>query len=313
MTLWIISILLFLIVLTFLYILIRFVGRKEQPTTNRLKIYNQNDQKNYKDIFADEELSKPIQERLIYPFFRKIADKLGKMTPHATYTMFEEKLADAGGFRGMTTNSFLLFWFATAFVITFLSGIVAGIILHKPSDIVIRVVIIAFVIAMLLPVLVLNRRIRVRQAAMQKSLPGILDLIYVSVQAGLSFDGAIAKVVEKMHGPLVEEFARMLQEFRVGVTRKDGLKNLSNRCKIQDISLFTAALIQADQLGVSIANVLKIQANNVRVKRQLAIREQALKAPVKILVPLVFLVFPALFVVLIGPAAIAILRQFVQQ
>jgi len=308
MMLYTIAIVLFLLIMTFAYILLQFI-KTEKPVMSRLEAYEQNE---VQDFYADEELSKSLYERLIAPAWHKISAKLGNLTPRATYAMFDEKIKDAGGFRNMNTNSFLLFWFASAFFFTFLAWILSAQMFHQPNHLAIRVAVAVFIIVMLLPILVLNQRIRKRREEMQKSLPGILDLIYVSVQAGLAFDGAISKVTEKMHGPLVEELSRMLQELRVGVTRKMALKNLSDRCKIQDISLFTAALIQADQLGVAIANVLKIQAANVRVKRQLSIRELALKAPVKILIPLVFFIFPAVFVVLLGPGAILILRQFLQ-
>jgi len=312
---WMITILLFLIVLLFFYVLIQFLANKQAPApaTARLEVYKSYEKREAKDLFLEEELAKPLRERLMSPLWHGLGEKLGNLTPQATYAMFEEKLAAAGGFYGMSTNSFLLLWLVIALVSACGCGLIAGIVFRASGDQIIRAVVIGFVIAMLLPILILNQRIRARRAAMQKSLPGVLDLIHVSVQAGLPFDGAIAKVAEKMRGPLVEEFARMLQEIRMGTTRKDALKNLSDRCKVQDVSLFTAALIQADQLGVGIANVLKIQASNVRTKRQLTIREQALKAPVKILIPLVFFVFPAMFVVLLGPAAIIILRQFLQR
>jgi tight adherence protein C len=129
------------------------------------------------------------------------------------------------------------------------------------------------------------------------------------VEAGLAFDGALAKVAEKMKGALVDELTRMLQETRVGVSRSTALKNLSERCGVQDVSLFTAALIQADQLGVSIANILNIQSDNVRTKRKQRVREAAMKAPIKLLFPLVMFIFPTLFIVLLGPAMISIMRN----
>ena len=307
--LWMIAVLLFVIILMFLFVLIQ-VFRNKETTMTRLQVYDKYDKKEQRDLYVDEELSKPIHQRLLYPLWHKVANSLGNLTPEATYKMFDEKLFAAGGFHGMTTNAFLLFWLVVAIAIACACGLIANYKYHLPANQIFGIALIGLVFALLLPIAVLNRRIRLRKAAMEKSLPGVLDLIYVSVQAGLSFDGAIAKVAEKMHGPLVEEFARMLQEIRMGMTRKDALKNLADRCKVQDVSLFTAALIQADQLGVGIANVLKIQASNVRMKRQLTIREMALKAPVKMLIPLVFFVFPAIFVILLGPGAITMIRQF---
>jgi len=258
------------------------------------------------DMSVEEELSKPLHQRLLLPLWEKISLVVGRMTPKAIYSMFDEKLNAAGGFRGMSTDTFLLVWVLIAFVMVMGFGFAASMIFRLPAVKVFSAGLLGLAVTLILPLVVLNHLIRSRRNAMQKSLPGILDLIYVSVQAGLSFDGALAKVVEKMRGPLVEECARMLQEIRVGVTRRNALKNLSDRCQIQDISLFTAALIQADQLGVSVAQVLKVQAANVRKKRQLTIRELALQAPVKMLIPLVFFIFPTLFIVLLGPAVITI-------
>ncbi|MBP2639433.1 MAG: Type secretion system protein [Firmicutes bacterium] len=310
--LWIISILLFLMVFLLLYILIGVAGKK-QSAAERLQVYDNVKKMEDQDIFADEELAKPIYERLFSPIWNKMGEKLRKMTPQATYAMFEAKLQAAGGFRDMSTNGFLLFWSFIAILLAFLFGLAAGKSFRLPLNQVIGMGLIGLVIGMILPVAVLSRRIRARKAAMQKSLPPVLDLVYVSVQAGLAFDGAIAKVVEKMRGPLVDEFAHMLQEIRMGMARRDALKNLSDRCQVQDISLFTAALIQADQLGVSIANTLKNQAEAVRVKRQLSIRELALKAPVKMLIPLVFFIFPAIFVVLLGPGVITMMHTLLNR
>jgi len=303
-----ISGLLFLVVLTVLCIAIIAAGNRK-PAIERLGAYETNLNQ---DLYADEELAKPLRERLISPLFHKVGLFLRRLTPKATYAMFEEKLLAAGGFRGMSTDVFLLFCLVCSIVFAVLCGFLASALFHVPGNEVVRVVLLGFVFAMIIPVIGLNRRITARRESMKKLLPGVLDLIYVSVQAGLSFDGALAKVVEKMHGPLVDELARMLQEIRVGVTRRTALKNLSDRCKVQDISLFTAALIQADQMGVSIAHVLKIQSSNVRTKRQLAIREQALKAPVKMLIPLVLFIFPAIFIVMLGPAVISVMHTFIK-
>jgi tight adherence protein C len=262
-----------------------------------------------KDLYIEDELSKPLYQRLIVPLWERISSALGRMTPKATYAMFEQKLALAGGFRGMGTDAFLMFWAIIAIVIILGFAIIGGKVFHLQPVQILSAGLLGFALALILPIVVLNQRIAARKAAMQKSLPSILDLIYVSVQAGMSFDSSLAKVAEKMKGPLVEEFTRALQEMRVGVLRRVALKNLADRCQIQDISLFTAALVQADQLGVSIANVLKVQADNVRKRRQLTIREMALKAPVKMLLPLVFLIFPTLFIVLLGPAFITLTRN----
>ena len=147
-----------------------------------------------------------------------------------------------------------------------------------------------------------------RQVQIQKSLPDTLDLLCVSVEAGLGFDAAVAKVVEKSTGPLAEEFGRLLQEIRMGKPRRAALKDMAHRSQVEDLGTFITAIIQADQLGVSIGNVLNIQSQEMRRKRRQRAEEAAMKAPVKMLFPLIFFIFPALFVVLLGPALIQIME-----
>lgn len=143
-------------------------------------------------------------------------------------------------------------------------------------------------------------------------MPEVLDLVCVSIRAGMAFDGAVAKVAEKMKGPLVDEFTKMLQDTRMGVPRKEALKALNDRCMVADVSMLTVALVQADQLGVSISQVLEAQAESLRKRRILLAREVAMKTPVKLLFPLVFCIFPTMFVVLLGPAAIMLLRNYLR-
>ena len=145
---------------------------------------------------------------------------------------------------------------------------------------------------------------------MVKSLPDVLDLISVSVEAGLSFDAALQKVVEKTSGPLTQEFEKTLQEINMGKPRREALRDMADRINVNDITVFLSAVIQADQLGVSISNVLSIQSKQVRENRRMRAEEAAQKAPVKILIPLVVFIFPTLLIVLLGPAVLQILDNF---
>ena len=145
---------------------------------------------------------------------------------------------------------------------------------------------------------------------MERALPDVLDLLTVSVEAGLGFDGALHKVSEKMKGALVEECSRLLNEMRVGVPRRNALVAMADRCNLPDISIFTTSLIQADQLGVSISNVLRVQSAAMREKRKQRAQEAAMKAPVKMLLPLVLFIFPTIFVILLGPAILQIIDTF---
>ena len=156
----------------------------------------------------------------------------------------------------------------------------------------------------------LSRKIGDRRKSMQKALPDVLDMLVISVEAGLGFDSALARVVQTVPGPLSEEFFRMLQETRVGVARRDAMRHLSERTDLDELRSFLLAMMQAEAFGVSIARVLRVQADEMRVKRRQRAQEKAFAAPVKIVFPLVFCIFPALFVVLLGPAGIQIASAF---
>ncbi|MER3457530.1 MAG: type II secretion system protein, partial [Chloroflexota bacterium] len=153
-----------------------------------------------------------------------------------------------------------------------------------------------------MPVLWLNSKIRRRQGEIVKALPDALDLLTVCVEAGLGFDAAMAKVNEKWDNELSLAFGRVLQEIRLGRLRREALRDMAN----PDVTTFVAAIIQAEQLGVSIAKVLRIQSDQMRVRRRQRAEENAQKAPVKILFPMVLLIFPSLFIVLLGPAALTV-------
>jgi len=169
--------------------------------------------------------------------------------------------------------------------------------------------IIALAIGLAVPLFLLNRKITARRKSIQSDLPDVLDLLTVSIEAGLGFDGALARLSEKTKGALVEEFARALQEMQIGVPRRDAIRAMGQRCNVDDLSLFTAAVVQADQLGVSIGNVLRVQSASMREKRRQRAQEKAMKAPVKMLLPLVVFIFPAVFVVLLGPAVIRLMTS----
>jgi tight adherence protein C len=151
------------------------------------------------------------------------------------------------------------------------------------------------------PDVIINGRIRDRQERILASLPDSLDLLAVSVEAGLGFDGAVAKLIDYMDGPLIDEFALALNEMRIGESRTEALKRMSVRVDVPEFGAFIRAIVQADQLGTSIAGILRVQAADARVRRQFAAEEKAMKAPIKMLLPTAMFIFPALFIVILGP------------
>ncbi len=169
---------------------------------------------------------------------------------------------------------------------------------------------IGMLIGYMLPEFWLGKRIKARQTVILKMIPDTLDLLTISVRAGLGFDAALAKVVEKLPGPLSDEFRRALAEVRVGKSRRDALRDMVPRTNVPPLSNFIGAIIQAETLGVSISKVLQVQSEQLRIERRQRAEEQAAKAPIKMLFPLVGCIFPSLFVVILGPAIISLVQAF---
>ncbi|HBY20519.1 MAG: hypothetical protein A2Y24_02085 [Clostridiales bacterium GWE2_32_10] len=159
-----------------------------------------------------------------------------------------------------------------------------------------------------LPNLFLEKIIQKRKKQIEREMPDVLDLLTVSVEAGLSFDSSILKLTEKMKGVLIDEFSRYLAEMKIGKTRKEALEDMQKRIDVDDLTTFIGALIQAYELGISISNVVKIQSKQMREKRRQRAQEIAMKAPVKMLFPLIFFIFPSIFIILIGPALLRMMR-----
>jgi len=257
----------------------------------------------------DEELAKPFSTRIVSPLTKSLAKTFMRLAPQSLRCIVEQRMMMAGGFGRLNVNEFFLL---CAFLAVCLPGVV-GLLLFvskAPANKIVGISMIVFVIGLIVPIMMLNQKIAARKLSIQKALPDVLDLLTVSVEAGLGFDGALAKLTEKMKGALVDEFNRVLQEIRMGVSRRDALASLGTRCDVSDLSMFTTSLIQADQLGVSIGNVLKIQSVSMREKRKQRAEEKAMKAPIKMMLPLVLFIFPTIFIVLLGPAVIQVVKTF---
>ena len=247
------------------------------------------------------ELSEPFSDRIIKPVLRTIANAFARLTPRSNLENIQHNLDLAGNPYGWTPMEFTgvrsaaaVLCVGLAFALTFLA--------HSPLRNRILATAVGGAFGYFLPTVWLTLKIRTRQANILKALPDALDLLTISVEAGLGFDAAMTKVTEKWTNELSEAFTRVLIEIQMGTLRRDALRAMASRSGVPDLTSFVAAIIQADQLGVSLARVLHIQSEQMRIRRRQRAEELAHTAPIKMMVPLVFLVFPALFVVLLGPA-----------
>ena len=254
----------------------------------------------------DIELQQPFRERVLLPVFRSIARVIQSRTPQSTLDQIKHDLLVAGSPGGLDVRDILglkglgASAAGGAFLLLFARS------LPLPQAIAIAGAL--TVVGFYLPNFWLGSRIRARKKEIQRALPDALDLLTICVEAGLGFDAALHKVTEKWSNALTLEFGRVLQEIRMGRSRRDALRDVVTRTDVPDVATFVAAIIQADQLGVSIGNVLLTQAEQMRIKRRQRAEELAQQAPIKIIFPLVLLIFPALFVVILGPAIPAVLE-----
>lgn len=256
----------------------------------------------------DEKLSAPFSERVIRPIISRIAGYLGRIIPVKQNQGLQKKLLMAGNPGGFSAGEFMAIEYAAAALL-----ILAGLLLvfsgNQSLSGKILILFGAGFAGFYLPNFYLQTRASQRKKDIQKALPDVLDLLTVSVEAGLGFDAALSKVIEKTKGVLADEFNRMLQEIKMGKPRRDALHDLGENSGNEDLQSFVGSLVQADQLGISIGNVLRIQSDQMRTKRRQAVEEKAMKAPIKMLIPMVFFIFPTLFIVLLGPAVIQVINN----
>ena len=248
------------------------------------------------------ELSQPFTERVILPILRGFSNFAMRFTPAHTMEASQHKLDLAGNPYNWGPRELLGF----RVVLSGLFGGVGLLILLVASYMpFLQRALLAFVLTAMgyfLPSLWLMMKIRRRQNEIIKALPDALDLLTICVEAGLGFDAAMAKVAEKWDNELSLAFMRVIQEIQLGKLRREALRDMAERMEVQDVSTFVAAIIQADQLGVSIARVLRIQSDQMRMRRRQRAEELARAATLKILPPVAFFIFPAMFIVLLGPA-----------
>jgi tight adherence protein C len=260
------------------------------------------------------ELSQPFRERVIFPTARKLGEFAIRFTPQNALHATSRKLELAGSPAGLDPTLFLSLQFISfaifggLFIFIFTIGKVSW-----PLGLRALVILIGSVIGFYFPQLWLGSTIGRRQKNIRKALPDALDLLTICVEAGLGFDAAMAKVSEKWETELSLAFARAIREIQLGKLRREALRTMADRIGIPEMTSFVAAVIQSEQLGVSMAKVLRIQSDQMRIKRRQAAEEEAHKAPIKMLVPMGLLIFPSLIIVLMTPAAIRLINSSLGQ
>lgn len=261
------------------------------------------------------ELSQPLSERIFLPVLRRMGQFAARFTPQASLQDIQHKLDLAGNPKGIDPT---LFFAARIGIALGLGGVILFLTVITQSEMLsfsvnpirgIAYVVGAAALGFFMPNMLLQSRIKRRQDSIIKSMPDALDLLTVCVEAGQGFDQAMQQVSEKWENELSIAFERVIQEIRLGKLRREALRDMADRMDIGDMTSFVAALIQADQLGVSMSKVLRIQSDQMRIKRRQRAEKKAHEAPIKMLIPMAFLIFPSIYIILLGPAALTVMNN----
>ncbi len=255
------------------------------------------------------ELELPFAERVLKPFVRYMLTTLGTLLPNKSAGKVKRNIEMAGNPGGMTPTMFVGVRITLA-----LLGLVVGFYLTALADLPLpsrfMYTGIGFAVGFVLPGVWLGRKMKQRKTNILKAMPDALDLLSISVEAGLGFDLALQRVSDKWDNELSREFQRVVGDARLGMQRRDAMRMMADRCGVEDLSNFVQAIVQAEQLGVSIGRILKVQSEQMRVRRRQRAQELAQQAPVKMLFPMVFLIFPSILVVILGPAVPRLISSF---
>src|SRR5688572_14830413 len=279
-------------------------GEEDDPLQARLAEFIQ---RGNVTSLEEIELSQPFSERVIFPLIRRLGEFSARFTPQKAIQDTARKMELAGNPWPIDAATFLAIRFILAVV---LGGFLVAVVLisppSNPNDNFMYIGGATFA-GFFLPHLMLTSRITRRQKEIRKAMPDALDLLTICVEAGLGFDAAMSKVAEKWETELALAFSRVIREVQLGKVRRDALKDMAERLGIPEMTSFVAAIIQSEQLGVSMSRVLRIQADQMRVKRRQRAEEEAHKAPIKMIIPMALLIFPTIMIIILTPAAIQIM------
>lgn len=282
-------------------------SRESDPLQRRLAEFAARGEK---ASLEEIELSQPLNERIILPLARRIGNLVTRFTPQNALQSTARRLELAGNPRGLEAPTF---WALRIVLAVALGGFI--LFLYNIGNLTwglsTKVLVLAGVVALgfYVPDMLLTSRIQRRQRSIRKAMPDALDLLTICVEAGMGFDGALQKVYEKWDNELALAFGRVIREIQLGKLRREALRDMADRLGIPEMTSFVAAVIQSEQLGVSMAKVLRIQSDQMRIKRRQLAEEQAHKAPIKMLIPMALLIFPSICIVLMTPAVLMMFRS----
>ncbi len=286
-----------------------FVGGLEERAAVRNTLRQLDDYE--VESIRDQELLAPLRERLVAPFVALLGRFGGRFNPPEYVESIRRKHLQAGVTDPDKVERFLaLRILGFVFIPVWLLVMLVWNPLNLSGLLLLGALALGVMIGALGPTNSLSKRVEARQIAITRQLPDTLDLLVISVEAGLGFEQALDRVINNVPGELSDEFARVLGESRAGASRSDALRAMDERVNVPEVRSFVMSMIQADQFGVSIGRVLRSQSDEMRIKRRQKAQETAQKAPVKMMLPMVFCIFPSLFVVIIGPAMISIVANF---
>jgi tight adherence protein C len=286
-----------------------FIGLARTPSTNtaemvqqRLSVYG-----GEKPLTIEEmELQRPFTERFLRPAVEQIGRRLSRSTPQKARQDLLNKLDLAGKPGNLTPEDFAAVRLIAAAVVAAI-GLLLGLLLANPVYLAIGIVLGA-ILGFFLPVLWLQQKVDARRSEIQKGLPDALDLLVICVDAGLGFDASLTRVTEKFKNALSEEFAKVLREVSLGRPRLEALDEMGRSSGVEDLHNFIQAVIQSEQFGTGVGKILRIQADEMRRKRRQRAQEKAAQATLKMMLPMVGCIFPTLWIVLLGPAALILMK-----
>lgn len=286
-----------------------YVFRSERKNVLKRRLSSFINTKNEEELTSDDKTKLPLSKRIFGPMWKEFRRGFKRKMPGEKQAKLEVRLLQAGNPMGMTSFEYRLIQLGIIILFPLLAGGWGALNGFNAAGIILTAIIGA-VVASILPPFYLKSKIKARSKTALLELPDILDLLTVSLEAGLGFDGALSKVVSKKEGVLSTEFHRCLEEIRLGRTRREALRGVRDRLVVDEISSLISAILQAEKLGIGMVNVLRVQSEDVRDQRKQRAEQEAMKAPIKMLFPLVLFIFPSLFIVLLGPAILQFIEAF---